>query len=189
MPENGDFVVPGTELGYTEEFIPGDGAFEENGVIYAALTGQLKKDMKERKIAVLPKVEVPPVPKNGDIVLGSIADVKAQVAIVNIIKLLGKDRAMPGEVTGTVHISQTKDSYVQYLDREFKTGDIIFAKITNASRMPLQLSTVDKNLGVVKAFCFNCNTALAHYGGKLKCPTCGRMEYRKLSSEYGKGQV
>lgn len=187
MPEDGDLVVPGTELGYTEEFIPGEGAFEENGVIYAALTGLLKKDMKERKISVAPKVEVPPTPKNDDLVVGSVADVKAQVAIVNVIKLVGKERAPAGEVVGTIHISQTKDSYVQYLDRELRPGDIVFAKITNASRTPIQLSTVDRNLGVVKAFCSNCNTPLAHSANRLRCPSCGRIESRKLSTEYGKG--
>lgn len=189
MVENGEFVVPGTELGYSEEFIPGDGAYEEEGRVYAARTGTLVIDMKERKITVEPKTSVPPTPKNGDLVIGNIVDVKSQVALVNIVRLKGVDRGLPGEVMGTIHISQTRNTYVSELGREFRVGDIVLARITNSTRTPIQLSTVDKNLGVIRAFCYQCALPLVKEGNKLKCTNCGRTEMRRMSPDYGSGQV
>jgi len=46
----------------------------------------------------------------------------------------------------------------------------------------MRLSTVNKELGVMKAYCGNCRTVLKVDNGKLKCPKCERTETRKLSS-------
>jgi len=129
--ESGDFVLPGTELGFTEEFIPGRGTYEEDGKIYSSLTGTLKIDMKERKIIVEPRTNVIPEPKIGDIVIGKILDVKQQFAVVKLIRLLGNPRELPGTLYGTIHISKAKPSYVQDLSREFSAGDIVRAKVIN----------------------------------------------------------
>jgi exosome complex component CSL4 len=189
MVENGEFVVPGTELGYSEEFIPGEGAYEEDGRVFASRTGTLVIDMRERKIKVKPRTSVPPMPRNGDLVIGKVVDVKPQLALVNLIRLKGVDRALPGEILGSIHISQTRNVYVTDLGREFKVGDIVLAKITNSKRSPIQLSTVDKNLGVIRAFCNQCALPLVKEGKRLKCTNCGRTEVRRISPTYGTGQV
>lgn len=189
MVEDGEFVVPGAELGYSEEFIPGDGAYEEDGKVYASRTGTLVIDMRERKIKVTPKTSIPPVPVNGDIVVGKVIDVKPQVALVNLIKIKGIDRSLPGELLGSIHISQTRNLYVADLSKEFKAGDIVLAKVTNSRRTPIQLSTVQKDLGVIRAFCGRCALPLVKEGKKLKCANCGRTEVRRLSPRYGTGDV
>ncbi|MFQ5815365.1 MAG: exosome complex RNA-binding protein Csl4 [Candidatus Hydrothermarchaeaceae archaeon] len=189
MVETGEFVFPGMELGFAEEFIPGEGTYEEDGKIFASLTGSVDVDLKERKIAVAPKTSTIPVLKNGDIIVGTIVDVKQQLAIVSIMKLMGEERALPGTLDGTIHISQVKDSYVSELSRELSPGDIVVAKVVNAGRMSIQLTTNGKGLGVIKAFCYNCNLALSRMNNKLKCNTCGRTEERWLSRDYGKGEV
>lgn len=189
MVESGEFVVPGAELGFSEEFIPGEGAFEENGKVYAAITGILTVDQKERRIAVTPRTSIPPVLKDGDIVVGGVVDVKQQVAIVNIFKKTGSDRSLPGDLTGSVHISQTKGSYVSELGREFQVGDIVKAGVINARRVPVQLSTVENGFGVLKAFCGACNVPLIKSGDILKCRDCGRTESRRYATDYGIGQV
>lgn len=189
MVESGDFVMPGTELGFSEEFIPGEGTYEENGRVYASITGMLKVDMKERKIAVAPKTSSPPVLKEGGVVVGIVADVKTQLAVVDIIKVRGNDRTLPGEISGSIHISQTRSTYVADMSKEFRAGDIIYAMVSNAKRSPLQLSTVDMGMGVIKAFCYHCNTPLSKEDSRLKCNDCGRTELRRISPEYGKGKV
>lgn len=189
MVESGSFVMPGTELGFSEEFIPGDGAYEENGLVYAAVTGILNVDMKERKITVAPRTSAPPALKDGDVIVGMVADVKAQLAIVDIIKIRGNDRLPPGEISGSIHISQTRDTYVADISKEFTAGDIVYARVLNTNRSPIQLSTVDKEMGVIKAFCYRCNTPLSKEDSKLKCSDCGRTELRRISTEYGKGRV
>jgi len=189
MADDGTFVIPGDFLGFSEEFMPGDGAYEEGGTLYSAVTGVVSVDMKERKIGVAPKTTVPVVPKEKDIVIGKVVDIKPQVAIVEISFKKGIDRALPGEMRGRVHISQVRDSYVSDLTREFKVGDIVAAKIVNANRQQLQFTTVDRELGVIKSFCSFCNKPLKESKNMLKCEDCGRTERRKISSEYGKGAV
>jgi exosome complex component CSL4 len=189
MVETGEFVFPGKELGFAEEFIPGEGTYEEDGRIYASQTGNVRVDLKERKIKVIPKTSTVPLLKNGDIVIGNIVDVKPQLAIVNIMKLKGEERALLGTLDGTIHISQVKDSYVSELSRELSAGDIVAAKVVNAGRVSVQLTTNGKGLGVIRAFCYNCNLALSRMNNKLKCNTCGRTEERWLSRDYGRGEV
>ena len=189
MVEDGEFVVPGTELGYSEEFIPGEGAYEEDGKVYAARTGTLVIDMKERKITVTPKTSVPPIPNTGDVVIGKVIDVKPQNALVSLVKIKGIDRSLPGEVLGSIHISQTRNVYVADLGKEFRVGDIVLAKVTNAKRTPIQLSTVHKELGVIRGLCSRCAVPLIKSDNRLKCPDCGRTEARRISPSYGSGEV
>lgn len=187
--EGEQFVFPGMEIGFAEEFIPGEGTYEEDGKIFASVTGAVVVDPKERKISVSPKTSTIPILKNGDVVIGAIVDVKQQLAIVDVLKLKGNDRALPGSISGTIHISQVRDSYVADISREFRGGDIVEAVVVNADRMSIQLSTVGKDLGVLRAFCFSCNTPLRKHDTKLKCDYCGRVELRRLSPDYGRGTV
>lgn len=189
MVKNGDFVVPGELLGISEEFIPGEGAYEEDGRIFSSVTGVIELDTKERKIKITPKTSAPLVPKGGDIVLGKVWDVKAQIAMVDILKIKGKERTLPGSTRGGIHISQTRPTYVSDISREFKVGDIIYARIVNTNRSPIQLSTADKELGVIKAFCSSCNLPLALKKKDLMCSDCERKESRKMSSMYGMGET
>lgn len=187
--ENGAFVVPGEVLGYSEEFMPGEGTYEEDGSICAAVTGEVHIDMRKRKIAIIPKTDVPPVLKNGDIVIARIWGLKPQVAVADVVKIKGNDRALLGNIRGGVHISQSRNAYVSDLAKEFGVGDIIAAKVTNFARDPIQLTTADRDLGVIKAYCSTCNLPLIRVGNVLKCEECRRTEFRKLSSEYGKGEI
>lgn len=189
MVKNGDFVIPGEFLGISEEFIPGEGAYEEDGKVFSSATGEVNVDTKERRINVVPKTDVPPVPKNGDIVIGRVWDIKPQMVIVDIIKPKGKNRAFPGNTKGTIHISRTRSTYVSDLDREFKVGDIIYAKVSNADKTQIQLTTIDREMGVVKAFCSICNTPLVQEKNSLKCRVCDRTETRRTSSMYGSGEA
>ncbi len=189
MTESGEFVSPGTELGFSEEFIPGEGTYEEDGRIYASLTGSLMVDTKERKIEVQPKTNTIPILKNGDVIIGSIVDVKAQLAIVDIVKLKGRNRALPGSISGSIHISRVRDSYVSEISKEFRAGDIVEARVANADRVSIQLTTMGKDLGVLRSYCSSCNTPLIREGDKLKCDNCGRIEDRRLSPDYGKGEA
>jgi len=189
MVKTDEFVFPGMELGFAEEFMPGEGTYEEDGKIYSCLTGNAKVDQKERKIEVAPKTSTIPVLKNGDIVIGTIAVVKQQLAIVAIKGLKGTERTLPGTLDGTIHISQVKDSYVSEITRELSDGDVVVAKVVNANRVSIQLTTNGPELGVIRAFCHQCNLALVQADDKLKCSTCGRTQERWLSKDYGKGEL
>lgn len=187
MTEN-DFVVPGDLVGTSEEYLPGSGTYEENGNIYADITGKIAINKKERAVYIEPAIHAPPVPKEGDIVIGRITDIKGSVALVELSRIKGHlDREIAGNTSAAIHISNVKDSYVQDLAQEFGYQDIVKAKVIDTKNM--RLSTVDKSLGVLTSMCSRCRVPLKFDNGKLKCPHCERRETRKLSSDYGKGII
>lgn len=187
MPE-GDFVVPGDFIGTSEEYLPGKGTYEEKGNIYADMTGRLAYDRKERSVFIDPATNVPPTPKEGDIVVGRVVDIKGSVALVELARIKGSlDREIAGNTQAAIHISNVKDSYVQDLAQEFGYQDVVKAKVIDTKNM--RLSTVDKDLGVLTSQCSRCKVNLKYEGGKLKCPKCERKESRKLSQDYGKGLI
>lgn len=187
MTEN-NFVVPGDMVGTSEEFLPGTGTYEENGNIYASATGKIAFNKKDRAVYIEQTTKVPPTPKEGDIVVGRITDIKGSVALVELARIKGSlDRQIAGNTSAAIHISNVKDSYVQDLAQEFGYQDIVKAKVIDTRNM--RLSTVDKNLGVITSMCARCKLPLKFENGKLKCPQCERRESRKLSSDYGKGII
>ena len=189
MVKSGDFVLPGNEVGFSEEVMPGKGTYEEEGKIFASITGIVNLDLKERKVKVEPKTGVPPDLKDGEIIVGVVWDIRPQVAVIDIVKIKGNERGLSGRISGGLHISKIRDSYVSEISNELRYGDIILAKIVNANRRPIDLSIVDKELGVIKSYCERCSAPLELKGDKVTCDECKKTPNKKLSTEYGKGQV
>ncbi len=189
MTDEGKFVMPGDNLGISEEFMPGSWTYEEDGNVFAAVSGKMAIDMKERQINVLPTVSVPPQVREGDIVIGKIWEIKQQLALVDILKIKGVERPLPGEVKGAVHISKVREAYVSDLSREFSIGDVIEGRVVNTQREPIDLTTAGKNLGVVKAYCSKCGGSHEPFNNGVRCKDCKNVESRNVSSEYGKGDV
>jgi len=183
-----DLVVPGDVIGASEEYLPGYGTYEERGKIFAAITGKVETDKKDRMVRVLPVMETPPMLKMGDIVVGRVVDLKNAVVLVEIARIKGhENREIANADQGAIHISNVKDSYVAKLETEFGQQDIIKARVIDEKS--LRLSTVEKDLGVIKALCSRCRTPLVRKQNKLECPSCERIETRKLSEDYGKGVI
>lgn len=186
--KTGDFVVPGEFLATAEEFMPGEGAYEEDGEVYSSCTGVVLVDVRTKRISVFPRTAVPPELKRGDIVVGKVEEVRDQTASVYVGVLRGReDRQLPLPDFGTIHISEVLGSYLKDLSREFKPGDIVRARVMNVRRGTIQLTTVGDNLGVIMAACSRCRTPLDRDDTKLKCPSCGNVELRKLASDYRQG--
>ncbi len=186
--EEEKIVLPGDLIGASEEFIPKIGTFEDKGNIYASVAGVVKINTKERSISVSSVTNTPPRLAVGDIVIGQISDVKDSVALVEIAGIKGMgEREIVNAEEAAIHVSNVKDAYVKELYYEFAPFDIIKAKVIDLKNM--RLTTVNKELGVMKAFCSNCRTTLKKDNGKLKCPKCKRIETRKLSSDYGTGNI
>ncbi len=186
--EKGKIVLPGDLIGTSEEFVPKSGTFVDKGNIYAAATGIVKINNKDRSISVLPVTNTPPNLQVGDIVIGQVTDVKDSVALVEIAGIKGRgEREIFNVDQAAIHVSNVKDAYVRELYNEFAPLDIVKAKVIDMRNM--RLSTVSKELGVMKAYCGNCRAVLKKDNGKLKCPKCNGVETRKLSQDYGTGIV
>lgn len=186
--EKGKTVLPGDLIGTSEEFTPKSGTYVDKGNIYASTSGIVRINPMERSISVAPVTNTPPYLQVGNVVVGRVTEVKDSVVLVEIAGIKGKgEREIVNAEQAAIHVSNVKDAYVKELYLEFSPFDIVKARVIDLRNM--RLTTVDKELGVMKAYCSNCRTVLKKENGKLKCPKCERIETRKLSSDYGTGVI
>jgi exosome complex component CSL4 len=180
----GDLVVPGDKIGVIEEYVPSEGTYEESGTIFSSRIGVILIDKAEKKVKVFRRLNKPIPPNNGDIVIGKIVSVHKQVAEVSIARI--RSQNLTSSASGLIHISQVSDEYTDSLDSVFRPGDVVRARIVNASHLPYQLSTAGSTLGVLYTLCSRCGNPLVLTGSRLSCPACYNVEGRKLSLNYGK---
>ncbi len=186
--KSGDFVVPGDFLATVEEFIPNEGVYEDGHSVYSSRTGIVLKDADTKKISVHPKTGTPPVLKKGDIVIGTIDQIRGQIANVEIAAVRGnEDREPSFSGDAIIHISNISDDYVEEIEDELKPADIVRARVTDLGKNSVKLSIVDDNLGVLVAFCSECRSELEKDNSELKCPNCGSVESRKIANDYRQG--
>jgi exosome complex component CSL4 len=185
--KNSQFVVPGERLGVIEEFTASSGTYVQDGVIYSQVTGRALLDLLNKRVSVRPVTRKVRVPSVGSIVLGQVSSVEGQNAFVRVLKIEGK--RLSGFFTGVLHISDVQLRYVDSMFAVCKPGDILRAKVISEKNGRYHLSTVDKNLGVVYAFCSRCGYALESRRGYMSCPRCGKVEKRKEASDYGIGVI
>src|SRR5207249_12157784 len=67
---DGTFVVPGEKLGVVEEFDPGRGTVEVDGIVYSSQTGTPALDPKRHVVTVKPATGPPFVPEEGSSTTG-----------------------------------------------------------------------------------------------------------------------
>lgn len=179
-----NIVLPGDQISTSEELLPGEGTFEENGIIRAARVGIYFVDEKHRKAVVKPLTSIPVELKKGDIVLAEVITVRSNMVIAEVIHVIGKNRAISGDTNGTLRVSEISNAYVKDPSTEYAPGDIIRAKITQV-RPSVQLATKDRDLGVIKSICTKCRHPLYKKDNILKCENCGNKERRKTAIDYG----
>ena len=182
------FVLPGDFIGTTEEFRAGTQTYERSGGVYAATTGTVNADAVHRSVSVVPRTNTPPTLQKGDVVIGQIVGLRDSLAMVAIAGVKGVvDREIPNVGSAIVHVSNVKRAYVKDIAYEFGLFDILKAKIIDLKNM--RLDTSEPEMGVMKALCSRCRTAMVLSDSKLKCPDCGRIETRKLATGYGTGII
>jgi len=183
-------VFPGDELAVAEEFVPGPGTYEQDGMVYAAWMGMASLDPAEFVASVRPFTKTPVKLEPGHEVLGVVRDTRTSMAIVDVHRrtdALG--RQIAGDTNGTLHISKVSEDYVTSMDDAFKRGDIIRAKVVEVDPS-LQLSTREPHLGIMKSRCPRCAHAMdLRPEGGLVCPECDWKDAGKISSKYGTGEV
>ncbi|KPV61476.1 MAG: Exosome complex component Csl4 [Candidatus Bathyarchaeota archaeon BA1] len=185
--ESGQIVVPGDRLGVIEEFIPGPGTYVEHGAIHSKFTGYILLDMPDRRVSVYPLTHALGTPRVGSIVIGQVMDVQSKTATLRISKV-GK-RLTSGFFTCILHISDVGPGYVESMFDVVKTGDIMRAKVVSDKNRIYHLSTAEKDLGVIYAFCSQCGNMLTSKGRRMECTKCGKIENRRTASDYGREVV
>jgi exosome complex component CSL4 len=185
--KSGLFVVPGDRLGVIEEFTPGPGTYVEDGIIHSEVTGRTLLDMLNKQVSVYPLVQKANIPKVGSIVTGLVLDVRSKQAVLRIFQI--GDKMLSGFFTGMLHISGVSRGYVDSMFEVCKTGDIMKAKVISTKNRTFFLSTAEKDLGVVYAFCSICGNMLQPGNRGMHCSNCGNIEGRKTPPDYGKIQL
>ncbi len=177
------FVMPGDEIALLEEYLPGNGAYEEDGVVYSEYAGFLTLDSMEKVASVEPIKETGALHK-GDIVYGVIRSIRSMMAVVDALEIEGRTREIAGSTNGTLHISKMSTRYVSDVERVFRLGDTIRAEVISATPS-LQLSTARADLGVVLALCRRCRKPMIKKGNVLYCEDCELKDSRPVSTKYG----
>ena len=98
---------------------------------------------------------------------------------------VGKKK-VSGTFGGILHVCDVSDRYIDQMSDVCKPGDIVRAKVISEKNKVFHLSTNDKNLGIIYAFCSRDSTLLVQDDYDLKCPKCGNVERRKMAPDYGK---
>ena len=184
--EDERIVMPGDKIGIIEQYIPGEGTYDDDGDIKSSVLGNININQKKRIISVDSKLGKPAVLKKGDIIYGQITDIKPQRANVNIECIKDNPRPLALPYMGAIHVSQAKKNYLEKLNDAFRIGDIIQAKVIKITGDNVDLSTTDKECGVLKAMCTRCRDYMHTTNKKeeVRCKSCNRKEKRKISNEY-----
>jgi exosome complex component CSL4 len=185
--KTGQLAVPGDRLGVIEEFIPDAGTYEKDGVIYSKVIGRVLIDLVHRRVSVHQLIGPSKVPAVGNTVLAQVSNAQSDTAGARIFEI--GEEEINGVFTGILHVSDVALKYVDSMYDVCKSGDIIRAKVVSDKNLTYHLSTKEKNLGVVYAFCSNCGTLLEPKRQGMHCSKCGRIEKRKTASDYGKGLI
>jgi exosome complex component CSL4 len=185
--KSGNLVLPGERLGVIEEFIPDSGTYVQDGVIYSKIVGRALMDLLSKRVSVYPVINESPVPKSSSVVVGQVGNAQSDNVLIRIFKIGSK--RVSGVFTGILHISDVQERYVKSMNDVCKPGDIIRTKVISNKNQVSHLSTNDKNLGVVYAFCSRCSSLLEQRHHDMYCPKCGNVEKRKLALDYGKEEL
>lgn len=178
------FVVPGERLGVIEEFVPGHGTYEEDGTIYSEAIGLAKIDTINKTVEIQRKTKKPLIPEENSTVISVVTSTQDKLAQVSILEI---DQLRVGTpFSGILHISSSSPRYERTMREVCKTGDIVRARIVSTKNRVPQLTTIGRGLGVVKAYCSQCGQPLVQRNHLLQCPSCGRVERRKMSEDYGR---
>lgn len=185
--KTGQFVLPGERLGVIEEFIPDAGTYVKDGVIYSRAVGRALVDFLNKRVSVFPVVEAASVPKIGNSVTGQVSNSQSDNANVRIFRIGNK--MLTGIFSGVLHIADVQMRYVDSMSDVCRPGDILRAEVISEKNKVYHLSTKDKNMGVVYAFCSQCGYLLEPKRNLMSCPRCGQIEKRKTALDYGKAEL
>jgi len=181
--QSGQFVVPGESLGVIEEFTPGQGTYVDQGKIHAKISGRTLLDLQNKAVSIYPLVHGARVPRVGSTVTGQVSSLQNKAAVIRIFKI-GKEN-LSGVFSGLLYISDVSTSYGDSINDACKPGDIVRAKVISEKNRTYHLSTAERDLGVLYAFCSRCGYMLQQKRYTMHCSNCGKIEKRRIAADYG----
>ena len=179
-------ILPGDEVASIEEFEAGKNTYVSDGTVRSTAVGTRNYDFKKR-LAKIDKINVPMLPKIGDIVVGYIEMLFGSMMSVRILYIDDKKSIAGFSAIASARIS----TYGRERDRRtrtiFRTGDIIRGRVISLLNSSIHITIDEKEFGVMYTLCFNCGGDTVRVNNNnIKCIECGINEDRKLTIDYGK---
>jgi len=175
MSENATF--PGDEIASIEEYEAGHNTFDDGNMVRAATVGQ--KDMdKTTRVVSIKHPKLLSIPKDGDIIIGTVAAVMSSMIAVSIDYINGKPTTSKVEcICGTRNIRIRNIALV---------NDIVTLKILSHLNGTIHAAISEPGLGVLFTKCRKCGGKVVPMRDAIKCTECSWIDERKLSSNFGK---
>jgi len=180
----GDMLFPGDYIATCEEYIPGEGTYEEDGEIFSAVMGELKLNRDEMTAEVLPRGSCPVCLKDDELVIGRVTKIFKGYVFVDIYITNGNERNVTGETAARLHISRISGKYINDAAQAFSENDIIRSLVISTDPS-LEISTARDDLGIIKSACHRCGETFSAEAGKLICTNCDIVLRRKIAGDYG----
>ncbi len=177
------YVAPGQYLGTEEEFIPGEGTYEDNGRIYSSCAGTVEVDERNYKVSIKGK-EKSINAEVGDEIIGVVSEINEPIVVVMSEYLIRNGKIYEYQNRTLVHASRIMGHFLDQASRAVKIRDVVKGRVVS-TRGKIDLSLERPDDGVIYAFCSRCRKPLEKVNNGLYCRYCQRNEMRKISSKYG----
>ncbi len=177
---NGEKVVPGDALCVIEEFAPGPGTYEEDGIVRASVPGTVRIDMINYTIEVRGTNAERRMLQPKEVVFGEVIAMRNELAQLKIARNL-EEVLHARAFSAVIHVSQAGKPVSSLYD-VIRPGDLLKVKVLSGP--PYQVTLKGPRLGVILAYCTNCGHPLYMIEKQLECPYCGRVEERQVSPDY-----
>ena len=144
----------------------------------------LKDEHEEKKVLqkIFSKIKSKECIDIGDIVYGKVVSVTDKMAFIDVDSVDG-DKVLCPSNTGILFVSSIENGYLEKASDLIKKGDYLKARVTDANKFGLKLTTADRNMGVIRAVCTSCKEPLKLNlaSQELKCLKCKSIQTRKIA--------
>lgn len=175
-------ILPGEFLATSEESVGGQGTFEEEGKLFAAVEGKQVADNRARSVSVATPTVVRPLAA-GDYAYALVHDLYESVALMEFEPVSRKgERIASHNNYAYLRISEIQRGYTEHFRDFLRIGDVVKARVKEITSLGIYLTIADSELGVVKSHCARCKAELEPRGRVMVCPACGNKEQRKMAA-------
>lgn len=173
--------MPGEKIGVIEEFNGSGDVTINHGTLYSTKIGKLIYDMRNRVVTVKGLQPKSKIPKVGDIILGIVESLQSNFVVVKLIAV--NEEEVHNGFSALLYLSPS----LARIRAPCKVGDMLKAKVKSIKNGATFLSIAEPELGVIKTTCAYCGGKVVKIRTNLiKCTSCGKTDYRKLSLEFQK---
>jgi len=116
-----------------------------------------------------------------DVVYGKVVSVTDKMAFVDVDFADGNKVLAPSN-TGVLFVNAIDNGYLDKASDLIKKGDYIKARVTDANKFGLKLTTAERDMGVMHAVCTVCKEPLKLNidNNEIKCLKCKSIQTRKI---------